>query len=134
MKKLFVILILCIAGNLIYAQSNKKERFKGDDIYFENSKGNKKIIQPGEMTQSKLIIENLNKYRKERLTASVIQIAGAGAIAGSFAIKDQNDTQLAVQVGGGALILIGYIMSINAERHLNKKNLTFTGNGLALRF
>ena len=139
MKKLLLLFVFCLISSVMFAQQTKKERFKVlDDAYrsYEQSsaKKAKKVYAKGEMDQTKWIIESLDKYRKERLTALLLGIAGVGIAGGSFAIQNDPDIQVSAQIVGGALVFISYIATIAAERHLSKKNLTFTGNGLALRF
>lgn len=145
MKKLQLLFVFCLVSSIMFAQQTNKERKKILDAAYSNLdqsssidkssvKKNKRDFAIGKMDQTKWIIESLDKYRKERLTALIVGIGGAGIACGSLAIQNDSDLQVSVQIVGGALILVSYIATISAERHLSKKNLTFTGNGMILRF
>jgi hypothetical protein len=97
-------------------------------------KPTKRITIKGEMDQTKWIIESLDKYRKQKSLGSQIELLGVAVGGVSFGFSDKPDNQRIFLISGGVVVLIGYIVSTNAEHYLSKKNLTLTGNGLALRF
>lgn len=131
MKKLLVLFIFCLASMAIFAQQSKKELSKGN---IGSGKEIKKNITKGDMDQTKWIIESLDKYRSERSLASQLGILGIGVAGVSFAFENKPNDQRVLLITGGAFVAISYIISANSVRHLSKKNLTLTGNGLALRF
>ena len=134
MRKLLMLLVFCLASTVMFAQQTKNNWFKitrQPKINYENK--TKKEFVKGEMDQTKWIIESLDKYKKESSLGYQIQFLGAAVGAVSFGYSGSPD-QGNILIASGVIVFVGYFISANAVRHLNKNNLTFTGNGLALRF
>jgi len=134
MKKLLLLFVFCLICSVMFAQKVKKERFKGDDIYYNSGKETKKEFVSGETDQTKWIIESLDKYRKESSLGTQIEILGFAAAAVSLGYSNKPDDQKVILIASGVTVLVGYLISANAVRHLSKKRLTLSGNGLSLRF
>ena len=132
MRKLLILMVLCLASSAIFAQLSKKVNNSGIESSVVVDTTN--ILTKGRMNQTQWIIDNLDKYRKERLTAARIGFLGIGIGGMSFLFADKPSDQTFIAVTGGVFVLVSYFVNINAERLLSKKNLTLTGNGVALRF
>jgi len=115
-----MLLVFCLASTMMFAQ--------------EGVKPIKKQFNKSEMDQTKWIIECLDQYHKQKSLGSQIELLGLAVGGVSFGFADKPDNQRLFLSSGGVIVLVGYFISSNAEHYLSKKNLTFTGNGLALRF
>ena len=119
--------LLLIAFSM-FAQETKKNQ---DDIYYAP----KSVTQwsaEADKDQAAKIVTCLDNYRKERQIAFGFAVAGIGcATASAFLEGDQQKT---VSLIGGVAMITGGIIYLRAERWLSRKNMTFTGNGVSLKF
>lgn len=124
MKKQTLIIVLILIVCNLSAQEKKPK----DDIYFLKEK-------PKELSkfksQDEQIIYCLEKYRNERLTGFGIGALGGIAIIAASNNKENQETFNYVAAGLGVVSLF---VILDAEKWISKSKLTFTGNGLALRF
>ena len=143
MKTLFTFLLSVIVFNSIAQVTPKVKEKKPaqDDVYFTPEQKPVKQNQAGDLrtwsdqadkNQVDHIIICLNNYHNERMTAYVIGILGVG-IASCAPLAGKDATGAMVAIGGGA-VLVSAILFIHAERLISRKNLTFNGNSLTLKF
>lgn len=73
----------------------------------------------------------MRKYTRQKSTGVAVQVAGALIGAFTFAVIAQDDVALAskVMIGGGVIVVIGGIISIDANKHLRRFGLGVSGTG-----
>ena len=70
-----------------------------------------------------LIIENLVKFEKQRTTGKALQLIGMVVTAASIAIQiqDPDKSNVAFPIVGGGLSLVGFVIDLDASKHLKFK-------------
>lgn len=134
MKKLLFILfaVVCVSG---YGQEGilKKKEKGGDDIYFIQKKSLAEMSAIADRSQADRIITCLDHFRTERQTAMALMVISGGLAIGSAKVSDE-ETKNGLLIAAGVSGLASLIISINSERWISRKKLTFTGNALSMRF
>ena len=135
MKTLFTLIIISFALSAMCQVTPKKQDSKvaQDDLYYiPKSKSLNAFGAEADKNQTDHIITCLDNYHKERTTALYIGIGGMAVASSS--VFATGDAATGLLVAGGVGVLTSAAMLIHAERWMSRKNLTFTGNGLALKF
>ena len=137
--KAILILFLIVLSTALFGQEKPKKQRIIDNIYSSPSPvikikpDIKTVVIPGEENLPvERIIICLDNYQKERKTAMFVGLTGVALTSASIgAIQDFQNVLLAT---GGIALLTSAILYIKAERWISRKNLVFTGSGLAYRF
>lgn len=76
--------------------------------------------QPEEATIKELS-SSIEKFRVQRQTGKAMQMLGVIAVGASILIKDNVDLQKGLAIGGCALSTIGFVIDLDAGKHLKIK-------------
>ena len=69
-----------------------------------------------------IIINGLDKFRVQRNTGKALQLIGAGLAASTLIIQtNKKSVSVALPIAGAALSMVGFIVDMDASRHLNFK-------------
>jgi hypothetical protein len=123
---IITILLRLLSPGILHAQ---------DDLYMSSDRKQVKSGVVTFKTDTEKIQFCLGQYYKQRQTGLIYSISGSAVIVGS-AIAFQNNKQVmkAGMVIGGILDLTGFVVTIDAEKWLNKASISITPTSVKINF